>query len=88
MLLDRIGGINRGIRLASDLLCDQCVINRSRQMKLSQSIAGDTKLVQDLLKETVDERYLTLTIPYDVFYFPINVVNLSMLLRRFVRLQN
>jgi hypothetical protein len=25
-------------------------------MKLSQSIAGDTKLVQDLLKEAVDER--------------------------------
>ncbi len=58
MLYDRIGVSGRGLRLTSESLCDQCVINRSRQMKLSQSIAGDTKFVQDLLKEAVDERLI------------------------------
>ena len=55
-LYDRIGGINRGVRLNSESLCDQCVKNRCRQMILTNAIAGDTKLVAELLKEPVDER--------------------------------
>ena len=55
-LIERVGGIQSGHRLTSDLLCDVCVKNRCRQIKLTNEIAEDAKLVQDLLKENVDER--------------------------------
>ena len=68
-LYNRIGGINRGVRFDSESLCDQCVKNRCRQIILTHAIAGDTKLVADLLKEPVDTRWVTLFTPNTILVF-------------------
>jgi hypothetical protein len=43
------------VHLTSDLLCLYCVKNQCLILKLSNAINGDTKTINDLLKEPVDE---------------------------------